>query len=595
MTFRVRLIISFAAAVIFTAGLVTWIASSRTSRAFEERDDQRTAALIAQFRREFERRGEEVVRRVEGIAAAESTLRIAIDVSRPDADAPVHVSEAGTLAAAHGLDFLELISHDGAIVSSAQWPARFGYRAAWTAEPVDWKAQGAFLRTEELPEETALALAVVRTVSAGDRNLFVIGGQRLDRKFLASLVLPAGMRALLYQNVNPAFSPAVLTDASGPAADAAQLAPLIDEVRALRRDTTKTITGRNVAETFQAIPLTGRDGSLLGVLLVGSSRRDLALLTGGIRRTGYIAAGIGILLGALMSFWAAKQITRPVERLAAGAREVSAGNWNVRVEVSSRDELGQLAEAFNAMTRQLIEHRDRLVQAERVAAWRELARRLAHELKNPLFPLQITIENLQRAKDCAPDQFEEVFNESAETLLAEVDNLKKIIGRFSDFAKMPEPQLEEVNINELVRSTLRIFEAQLAAAAISQEIHCGDAGLVRADPEQLSRALRNLVLNAIDAMPGGGTLRIRTAQQDGSVRIELSDTGQGLTKEECERLFTPYYTTKQHGTGLGLAIVQSVVADHKGRISVASEAGRGATFRIELPAAGASSIMEPGS
>jgi len=276
-----------------------------------------------------------------------------------------------------------------------------------------------------------------------------------------------------------------------------------------------------------------------------------------------------------------------VERLAAGAREVASGNWNARVEMASRDEIGELARAFNSMTLQLVEQRDRLVQTERVAAWRELARRLAHELKNPLFPLQITIENLQRAKEQAPEQFDEVFRESSETLLAELANLKKIIGRFSDFAKMPPPQLERVDVNELVRQTMRLFEAQFKAggrAPIEVRIECAqDAGSVEADPEQLGRALQNLALNAIDAMPEGGTLRIRTARRDGTVELEISDTGQGLSKEECERLFTPYYTTKQHGTGLGLAIVQSVVADHKGKISVESEPGRGTTFRIELP------------
>jgi signal transduction histidine kinase len=109
---------------------------------------------------------------------------------------------------------------------------------------------------------------------------------------------------------------------------------------------------------------------------------------------------------------------------------------------------------------------------------------------------------------------------------------------------------------------------------------------VAADPEQLGRALGNLVLNAIDAMPNGGTLTIRTGRNNGAVRLEVSDTGEGLTQEECERLFTPYYTTKAHGTGLGLAIVQSVVADHKGKIAVASEPGQGTTFRIDLNAAG---------
>jgi nitrogen fixation/metabolism regulation signal transduction histidine kinase len=231
------------------------------------------------------------------------------------------------------------------------------------------------------------------------------------------------------------------------------------------------------------------------------------------------------------------------------------------------------------MTEQLAEQRDRAIQAERVAAWRELARRLAHELKNPLFPLQITIENLRKARRRSESEFEEVFQESTGTLLAEVGNLKTIIGRFSDFAKMPPPDFEAVDLNEIVQNVMRLYEAQLkdeGQSKIDAKLDLTEGGLrIQADGEQLRRA--------IDAMPQGGVLRIASSREDGHVRLSISDTGMGLTEEECARLFTPYYTTKQHGTGLGLAIVQSVVSDHGGKISVVSSPGNGATFMIELP------------
>jgi nitrogen fixation/metabolism regulation signal transduction histidine kinase len=240
------------------------------------------------------------------------------------------------------------------------------------------------------------------------------------------------------------------------------------------------------------------------------------------------------------------------------------------------------------MTQQLREQRERLIQAERVAAWREIARRLAHELKNPLFPLQTTVENLQRAKAQSPEQFEEVFRESTGIMLSEIDTLKKIVGRFSDFAKMPQPELGPVKLNDIVKSILKLFAPQFSAVGrppISPEVHLDEAlPVIQADSTLLHRALENLVLNAMDAMPAGGVLMLRTAHQDGNVQLEVSDTGAGLTPEECERLFTPYYTTKQHGTGLGLAIVQSVISDHGGRIVVESESGVGTTFYITLPA-----------
>jgi len=225
------------------------------------------------------------------------------------------------------------------------------------------------------------------------------------------------------------------------------------------------------------------------------------------------------------------------------------------------------------------------LQAERVAAWRELARRLAHELKNPLFPLQVTVENLLRAKQKSPEMFEEVFHEGTATLLAEIDNLKTIIGRFSEFSKMPQPQRRPTQVNDVARSVLRVFHAQLQDKnQIAVRIELADTlPEISADPDLLHRALQNLVLNAIDAMPQGGELTIRTSNRGDRVELSVSDTGSGLTQEECGRLFTPYYTTKQHGTGLGLAIVQSVVSDHGGKISVESTKEKGTTFRMELP------------
>nr|WP_252263779.1 ATP-binding protein [Paracidobacterium acidisoli] len=305
-----------------------------------------------------------------------------------------------------------------------------------------------------------------------------------------------------------------------------------------------------------------------------------------IRAIAYGVAGGGILFAIAASLWIAARISRPVERLAQAAAEVAEGRWDTQVEVQAHDEVGALAESFNRMTSQLVEQRERLVQSERVAAWRELARRLAHELKNPLFPLQLTVENMVRARQFAPEQFDEVFQESTETLKAEIANLKAIIGRFSDFSKMPKPQEVEIDAREVIRRVLALYEPVLKERdhpiALREEID-REPLTISGDADLLHRALSNLVLNAIDAMPEGGTLNVSALRRDSMVRIRISDTGKGLTPEECGRLFTPYYTTKEYGTGLGLAIVQSVVADHGGTISVESMPGAGATFVIDLP------------
>jgi two-component system, NtrC family, nitrogen regulation sensor histidine kinase NtrY len=305
---------------------------------------------------------------------------------------------------------------------------------------------------------------------------------------------------------------------------------------------------------------------------------------GHIRAISYGVAGIGILFAVGASLWIAARISRPIEQLARAAGQVAAGEWETQVDIRTRDEVGVLAETFNDMTHQLVSQRERLVQSERVAAWRELARRLAHELKNPLFPLQITVENMVRARQLSEAEFDEVFQESAATLQAEIANLKTIIGRFSDFSKMPKPQVEEMDAREMVRRMIPLYEPALREKRIELRTSIAAEPLtVSVDPEMLHRALSNLVLNAMDAMPDGGMLTLSAERRGNAVRIAIEDSGAGLTPEECERLFTPYYTTKQHGTGLGLAIVQSVVADHHGTIAVECAEKGGARFVIGLP------------
>jgi len=595
--FRRKLLGVFALTVFLSVAAVALLVLAVTRRAFDRSEDERTAALVTQFRREFNRQGEDVARRVEAIAASEEANHMTLTLNRPHADSGPYFELAKTTAENSQLDFLEFAESDGTIISSAQWPARFGYPDGAVGSFSAEADQGAFLKQEELQDGTALGLFAVRATRVGEHPVYVIGGRRLDKTFLAGLDMPVGMRALLYENRGDHFSSNLLIDPSAPSPDRhspEKIEPLIDAVRQYGQEMTAVVmwSGDQADdEVFHAIPLlgagAGKDRPLLAILLIGNSRRTYVELKRHIRSAALLVGGGGILLAILLSSWAAARVTRPVEQLAHAAQEVAAGNWNVRVDVNGEDELGQLADSFNRMTTELLGQRERLLQAERVAAWRELARRLAHELKNPLFPLQLTVENLVRARQQNPEQFEEVFRESSRTLLAEIANLKGIIGRFSEFSKMPQPQLQRVQLNEVVRGVAQLFQAQLEApgrAKISCDLQL-DPHLapVAADAELLHRAISNLVLNAMDAMPQGGTLTLRTRDDDGKLLIEVADTGSGLTPEECARVFTPYYTSKQHGTGLGLAIVQSVVSDHGGRVRVQSQPGQGTTFVIELP------------
>ncbi|HXR16839.1 MAG TPA: ATP-binding protein [Terriglobales bacterium] len=588
MTFRRKLLVVCALTVLVSVVAVAWSISLSTRRAFEKVNEERTAALVAQFRREFNRRGEEVVHRVEAVAASEGATHMALALSRGSPDYGAYLNEARTIADNQQLDFLEFVDSQGTIISSAQWAAKFGYKE--TVALVSTIPKDAFLKQEEMPDGAALGLFAIRAVNIGEKPLFVIGGRRIDKEFLASLELPPGMRAMFYQNLGLGFSPQFLINASGTVQKAELIAPIIQQLQQQRRETTTLVHWSSDAaddETIDAIPLAGRDNQLLGALLIGNSRRPYVELRQRIRSAALLSGAAGILLAILLSGWAAARVTRPVEELARAARNVASGNWNTQVAVTSSDEIGELAESFNRMTRELLAQKEHLVQAERVAAWRELARRLAHELKNPLFPLQLTVENLLRARQQSPQQFEEIFQESSSTLLAEIANLKAIISRFSEFSRMPQPQFQQIQLNDVVQNVARLFQAQLTSperAPIECKLELAEPmDPIAADADLLHRALSNLVSNAMDAMPQGGSLTLRARQNGNLSYVEVSDTGNGLTPEECSHLFTPYYTSKPHGTGLGLAIVQSVVSDHGGRISVHSEPGRGTTFVIELP------------
>ncbi|HEX8882629.1 MAG TPA: HAMP domain-containing protein, partial [Candidatus Acidoferrum sp.] len=454
MSFRTKLLLIVLLTIFASVSVVAYAVTYYSRSEFEAMDAERTEALVAQFRKEFMQSGNELSHQVKNIADAGVTDRMAIDLSHPDADASLYVHDAFGAAQEHGLNYVEMVNSDGTLISSVQNPARVGYKVDWVSAVKDWNDTDAFLRKEELSDGVSLSLTVVReNDTVANKSLYIIGGQRIDQSFLASLVLPAGMRALIYTNLDPAFQASSLLGEKFDSDQAERFAPLVEQLQKQPQTLVRTIEWSGDpadAETFHAIPLTGRNNELLAIFFVGSQRKGLVLLTQRILRSTAAVAAASLFVGLLVSFWISARITKPVEELAEGAREVAAGRWDTRIEVRGSDEVGQLAIAFNDMTRTLASQKERLLQTERVAAWRELARRLAHELRNPLFPMQITVENLQKARRLEAKQFLEVFNESTATLKAELANLNTIVGRFSDFSKMPAPKFVRVNVNEVL-------------------------------------------------------------------------------------------------------------------------------------------------
>src|SRR5438067_1758972 len=509
MSFRTKLLLVVLLTIFASVSVVAYAVTYYTRSSFEAMDTQRTEALVAQFKKEFVQSGAELSHQVKNIADAGVTDRMAIDLSHPNADASLYARDAFGAAQEHGLNYVEMVNSDGILITSVQNPAHVGQKLDWVTSVRNWNDTDAFLKKEELPDGVSLSMTVVRTNdTVADRSLYIIGGQRVDQNFLASLVLPAGMRALIYTNLDAAFTARSLLGEKIEPGQAERFAPLVEQLQKQPQPLVRTIEWTRdpaEAETFHAIPLTGRNNELLGIFFVGSSRRELVQLTQEILKTSAAVAAAALFVGLLVSFWISARITKPVEELASGAREVATGRWDTRIDVRGTDEIGQLATAFNDMTRTLATQKERLVQTERVAAWRELARRLAHELRNPLFPMQITIENLQRAKQLEAKQFLEVFSESTATLKTELANLNATVSRFSDFSKMPTPEFAKANVNQALLSEIRLYEPQFTAVGkptITQEPFLTDPlPDIDADPDMLHRAFQNLVLNAMDAMP----------------------------------------------------------------------------------------------
>ena len=335
---------------------------------------------------------------------------------------------------------------------------------------------------------------------------------------------------------------------------------------------------------FQRVKLTDAEGRAAATITLAVPDDALRTTLKAINLAAGVLAGSGLLLALLLGALTARRITRPLLEVAEGAARVAGGDLDFRLRVRRKDEMGQLMNAFNQRVSELRDAREQLVAAERVAAWQEIARRIAHEIKNPLFPIQTSIETLQRCYDKKHPELDEIFAESTGTILEEVERLKNIVGEFSRFARLPKPQPQELDLAELLPSITGLYGDDLAPIQLTMA-----EGLpsVMADRDQLTQVLVNLLQNARDALAGHPDPRItlEARAEENWLVLEVADNGPGFDEELAARIFTPYFTTKDKkgGTGLGLAITHRVITDHGGQIEARSIPGEGAVFTVRLP------------
>jgi two-component system, NtrC family, nitrogen regulation sensor histidine kinase NtrY len=292
-----------------------------------------------------------------------------------------------------------------------------------------------------------------------------------------------------------------------------------------------------------------------------------------------------LFLGFVIALVISQRLIRPFLRLEEATRRVTQGDYSFRFLSRDDDDFAFLSDSFNTMMKELEVTRREILQTEKVSAWQEIAQRLAHEIRNPLTPIRLYSQKIL-AKIDDDELPRELVAKSMNRILLEVDNLNSLLVEFRDFARQRPPVLESLNFKDFIMGVTEVYEASYPKLSVITE-HLPKDLYVRLDPGQFRQVFNNLLTNAALAMDGDGVIVLRTdlVKKGYSVycRIQVSDSGPGIAQEDQEKIFNPYYTTREEGTGLGLSIVERIVFDHKGRIWVESFVGEGTTFYIDLP------------
>lgn len=295
----------------------------------------------------------------------------------------------------------------------------------------------------------------------------------------------------------------------------------------------------------------------------------------------FVAVYVAMLLPAAAAGWYfARRITAPLEELAAGTRRLAQGDWQQRVAIRGRDEIGEVSRAFNAMVADLQQQQEKLIGLEKLAAWREMARVLAHEIKNPLTPMQLMVQQMRDEYRGGDFQYQNLLQECGGIITEEIEKLRRLAREFSAFARMPELHPAPGQLNDLIREVARLHAARGLGLDLDPSLP-----QIHFDWEAMRRVLINLIENAFQASSQAEvTISTRLVISSKAIEMTVADTGPGIPLENLKKIFEPYFSTKKSGMGLGLAIVKRLVEEHHGAIAVVSEAGKGTRFIVTLPA-----------
>jgi nitrogen fixation/metabolism regulation signal transduction histidine kinase len=322
----------------------------------------------------------------------------------------------------------------------------------------------------------------------------------------------------------------------------------------------------------------GSNMRLVGLASTAAAEDALAVLRSTALALGLLGLVLAVVLGGVWSH----QLSRPVERLADFSERISRGEWDEPLEMESMRELQTLVRALERMRSDLGTYRDKLRAGERQAAYGQMARKVAHEIKNPLTPIAVSVAGLKRAYDQKHPDFAATLDDAVRTVGEEVLRLKTLLQQFSDLGRFPSPRLGRFDMADLLADLRTLYAHEVSARRLAFEWHATPLPLL-ADRDQLRQALINLIQNGLDATAAiGGHVRVDAIAQGGALWLSVSDDGPGLDGARRAQLFVPGFTTKAHGSGLGLTIVERIVSDHGGSIDVDGAPGEGTTFVVRL-------------
>ncbi len=292
---------------------------------------------------------------------------------------------------------------------------------------------------------------------------------------------------------------------------------------------------------------------------------------------------VPILVGVFfVSLLVAKNITIPIEEIAKGIKIIAERNLDYKVHVKSHDEIGDLAYHFNSMATKLKFAYQQIKRMERIEAWQEMARRLAHEVKNPLTPIKLSTERLLYAYEFKPKEFGEILNKTTSTIINETKRLENLVNEFSKFARLPNVKLEKKNIAATLNELVDFFQGAYPLFQINKSLSFNEL-YMSYDENQLKQVIINLVNNAIEASENSEKfVKIKADKNEENLIISIIDKGPGIPNEIQDKIFEPYFTTKKHGSGIGLAIAERIISEHNGNIWFESSE-KGTSFFIEIP------------